>query len=549
MLLLHAQNIKKYYGDRLILNIEDLKIYSGDRIGVVGLNGAGKTTLMEILAGNITPDEGTVKLFTDFSYIKQFGITDDRIDGRMAKEFQINDRDRRHLSGGEQTRLRAASQFSKNSGIMFADEPTCNMDMEGIMLIERMLMEYRGALLLISHDRKLLDKLCNSILEIENGEVKCYTGNYSDYMRQKDAERQRQELEYGLYISERRRLETALINLKGKARRVRKAPGRMGISEARLHRRRSAEAQEKLNKSVKAIRSRLDKLEVKEKPRVMDPIKMEFRLMNSPVSQVLIRGENITLRFGRRLLFDNLNFEVAKGSKTALVGKNGTGKTTLLKMIISGHPQIKVADGVRIGYFSQELDILDPGESILDNIMKSSYQPEWIVRTILARLLFKRDDVYKKVGLLSGGERVKASLAKLLVSEANLLILDEPTNYLDVFSMEALQTVLAEYEGTILLVTHDRWLIDNVAERIIVIENCKARTLQETYTQYLSRKDNSNNEQHPNDSDNLKERETILRMRMAEITGRLTIPGKNDNTAELEAELEQIVDQLKELQK
>ena len=185
MLLLHAQNIKKYYGDRLILNIEDLKIYSGDRIGVVGLNGAGKTTLMEILAGNITPDEGTVKLFTGFSYIKQFGITDDRIDGRMAKEFQINDRDRRHLSGGEQTRLRAASQFSKNSGIMFADEPTCNMDMEGIMLIERMLMEYRGALLLISHDRKLLDKLCNSILEIENGEVKCYTGNYSDYMRQK----------------------------------------------------------------------------------------------------------------------------------------------------------------------------------------------------------------------------------------------------------------------------------------------------------------------------------------------------------------------------
>ena len=214
----------------MILNIEDLKIYSGDRIGVVGLNGAGKTTLMEILAGNITPDEGTVKLFTGFSYIKQFGITDDRIDGRMAKEFQINDRDRRHLSGGEQTRLRAASQFSKNSGIMFADEPTCNMDMEGIMLIERMLMEYRGALLLISHDRKLLDKLCNSILEIENGEVKCYTGNYSDYMRQKDAERQRQELEYGLYISERRRLETALVNLKGKARRVRKAPGRMGIS-------------------------------------------------------------------------------------------------------------------------------------------------------------------------------------------------------------------------------------------------------------------------------------------------------------------------------
>ena len=388
--------------------------------------------------------------------------------------------------------------------------------------------------------------ISSATVYLNYGEVKCYTGNYSDYMRQKDAERQRQELEYGLYISERRRLETALINLKGKARRVRKAPGRMGISEARLHRRRSAEAQEKLNKSVKAIRSRLDKLEVKEKPRVMDPIKMEFRLMNSPATRY-DQGKHY-LKIWKASVVYNLNLKLLKDQKLRWWAKNRTERQLCLNDNI-GHPQIKVADGVRIGYFSQELDILDPGESILDNIMKSSYQPEWIVRTILARLLFKRDDVYKKVGLLSGGERVKASLAKLLVSEANLLILDEPTNYLDVFSMEALQTVLAEYEGTILLVTHDRWLIDNVAERIIVIENCKARTLQETYTQYLSRKDNSNNEQHPNDSDNLKERETILRMRMAEITGRLTIPGKNDNTAELEAELEQIVDQLKELQK
>ena len=144
MLLLHAQNIKKYYGDRLILNIDDLKIYSEDRIGVVGLNGAGKTTLLEILTGNIIPDEGTVKLYTDFSYIKQFGITDEKVDGRMASEFQIEDRDLRYLSGGEQTRLRAASQFSKDSGIMFADEPTCNMDTEGIMLIEKSLWNIRG---------------------------------------------------------------------------------------------------------------------------------------------------------------------------------------------------------------------------------------------------------------------------------------------------------------------------------------------------------------------------------------------------------------------
>jgi macrolide transport system ATP-binding/permease protein len=549
MLLLYAQNIKKYYGDRLILNIDDLKIYSGDRIGVVGLNGAGKTTLMEILTGNIVPDEGIVRLFTDFSYIKQFGTEDDSIDNRTTKEFEISGRDVRCLSGGEQTKLRVASQFSKGSGIMFADEPTCNMDMEGIKLIERKLMEYQGALLLISHDRELLDKLCNSILEIEDGRVKCYPGSYFDYIRQKEAEKRRQELEYNQYIAEKRKLEAALSNLKGKAQRVRKAPKRMGNSEVRLHRRSATEAQEKLNKSVKAIQSRLERLEVKEKPRELDDIKMEFQPVKAPVSRILIKGENISLRFGKRVLFKDLNFEIIKGSKTALVGKNGVGKTTLIRMIMSGHPKIKVANGVRIGYFSQNLDTLTPEDSIMDNIMRDSYQPEWVVRTILARLLFKRDDVHKKVGVLSGGERVKASIAKLLVSEANLLILDEPTNYLDIFSMEALQSVLMEYEGTILLVSHDRWLVDKIADRIIVIENCRARTLQESYTQYLRRKDDSKSVPHQNDGVNLKEQETILRMRLAEITGKLSMPGKNDNVEELERELNKIVAQLKELQR
>nr|PZN08509.1 MAG: ABC-F type ribosomal protection protein [Caldicoprobacter oshimai] len=549
MLLLHAQNIKKYYGDRLILDIEDLKIYSGDKIGIVGVNGAGKTTLLEILTKNMVPDEGTVKLYTDFSYIKQFGVTDDKIDGRMAREFEINNRDKRFLSGGEQTRLRIAGQLSKSSGILFADEPTCNLDMEGILLVEKKLMEYDGALLLISHDRELLDKVCNHIIEIENGKIRHYSGNYSDYKKQKEAERQRHQLEYDKYISERKKLEAALNTLKVKAARMKKAPKRMGNSEARLHKRSATESQEKLHSSIKAIRTRLEKLEVKEKPRELDAIKMKFQPVQSPASRVLISGKDISLSFGNRVLFDGLNFEIPNGSKTALVGKNGVGKTTLIKMILSRHPAIKIAEGVRIGYFSQDLDILDPEQSILDNIMKESYQPEWMVRTILAGLLFKRDDVYKKVAVLSGGEKVKASIAKLLVSDANLLILDEPTNYLDVFSMDALQSLLMEYKGTVLLVSHDRWLVDRVADRIIVIENCKAKVFNGTYTQYLDQLRQSKNVQQQNTGINIKEQEMILRMRLAEITGRLFMPGKNDNVDELEMELKQIVSQLKQLQK
>ncbi len=549
MLLLHAQNIKKYYGDRLILDIEDLKVYSGDKIGIVGVNGAGKTTLLEILTKNIAPDEGIVKLYTDFSYIRQFGMTDGNVDGRMAREFEINNRDIRFLSGGEQTRLKVAGQLSKNSGILFADEPTCNLDMEGILLVEKKLMEYDGALLLISHDRELLDKVCNHIIEIENGKINRYSGNYSDYKKQKEAEKQRRQLEYDKYINERKKLEAALHALKVKASRIKKAPKRMGNSEARLHKRSATESQEKLHNSINAIRTRLEKLEVKEKPRELEAIKMKFQPVQSPASRVLISGKDIRLRFGSRVLFDGLDFEVPNGSKTALVGKNGVGKTTLIKMILSRHPAIKVAEGVKIGYFSQDLDILDPEQSILDNIMKESYQPEWMVRTILAGLLFKRDDVYKKVAVLSGGEKVKASIAKLLVSDANLLILDEPTNYLDVFSMEALQSVLMDYDGTLLLVSHDRWLIDRVADRIIVIENCKAKVFNGTYSQYLDQLEQSKSVQQQNAGADIKQQEMILRMRLAEITGRLSMPGKNDDVDELEMELKQIVSQLKQLQR
>jgi len=549
MLLLHAQNIKKYYGDRLILDIDDLRVYSGDRIGIVGVNGAGKTTLLEILTKNIAPDEGTVKLYTDFSYIRQFGAADIEVDSRMAKEFEINNRDVQFLSGGEQTRLKLAGQLSKDSPLLFADEPTCNLDMEGILLVEKKLMEYDGALLLISHDRELLDKICNHIIEIEEGKIKRYSGNYSDYKRQKEAERQRHQLEYDKYIRERKRLEAALNALKVKAARMKKAPRRMGNSEARLHKGSTTESQEKLHNSIKALRTRLEKLEVKEKPRELDTIKMRFQPVQSPASKVLVRGKNICLNFGDRVLFDGLDFEIPNGSKTALVGKNGVGKTTLIKMILSRHPAIKIADGVKIGYFSQDLDILDPEQSILDNIMKESYQPEWMVRTILAGLLFKRDDVHKKVAVLSGGEKVKASIAKLLVSDANLLILDEPTNYLDLFSMEALQSVLMEYDGTLLLVSHDRWLVDRVADRIIVIENCKAKVFSGTYAQYLEQQVRSKNVQQRSTTTDVEEQKMILQMRLAEITARLSMRGKNDNVEELEMELKQIVAQLKQLQK
>jgi macrolide transport system ATP-binding/permease protein len=475
MLLINALNVKKYYGDRLVLGFEELRVYKDDRIGIVGLNGAGKTTLMGILAGIIPTDEGHIKLFADCSYITQLGLADENADEHLEKVFGVKDKEANHLSGGEVTRKKIAAMLGKRCGILLADEPTSNLDLDGILLVEKKLAEFDGALLLISHDRELLDKLCTRIIEVEDGEINHYTGNYSAYLQQKEAERRRKQAEYEKYAEERDSLEQAVRILQGNAKKMRKTPKRMGNSEARLHRRSATEKQEKLHRSVSGIKTRINKLAVREKPDEAERMKLTFHMAESPVNKVLLRGEKINIAFGERILFKDLEFEILRGSKTALVGKNGAGKTTLIRMIMSEDERIKRASGLKTAYLSQDLSILNDNQTILQNVLSASCYPEWISRTILSQMLFKRDEVNKKAAVLSGGERVKLSIAKLLVSEANLLILDEPTNYLDVYSMEALEEVLKEYKGTLLFTSHDRRFVDNIADCKIVIDACKAR--------------------------------------------------------------------------
>jgi len=430
---------------------------------------------LDILSGKIVPDEGSVKVYTNISYIRQFGTQNTPINSRVSKELGVVSEIHEALSGGEKTKLKIARELSADSSILFADEPTISLDMKSIKIVEEKLMNYKGTILLISHDRELLDKVCTSIIEIENGKLKFYNGNYSEYKRRKEMERTRHFFEYEQYVSEKKRLKNSLIEKNSHAKSIRKAPKRMGNSEARLHKRESNEIQEKLHKSAKSIETRIEKLEKKEKPIDIDSIKIDFKPTCVPVSKVLVRGTDISLSFGDRILFNNISFEIANKTRTALIGDNGSGKTTLVKMILEGKNELNIAWGTNIGYFSQELDILDPNKTILENIMRDSIQTESVARTILARLLFKRDDVFKKCSILSGGEKVKASFAKLLVSNANFLILDEPTNYLDLTSIEALSSVLSEYRGALLFISHDRRFIGSIAEKILIIENNKIK--------------------------------------------------------------------------
>lgn len=544
MLMLEINNIKKYYGDRLILNIKDFKAYYGERIGIVGANGAGKTTFLDIIAGRNMPDEGSVKQYGEMSYIKQLELeADSEVDSRMAKEFGLRFDSLDTASGGEKTRFKIASSLSENSSILLADEPTSNLDIQGIELLEQKLAEYKGLLLIVSHDRELLDKLCSKIIEIEGGEIKQYSGSYSQYRLQKDMELEREQFEYEQYISDKKALEEAINEKKSRVASMRKTPSRMGNSEARLHKMGNQKGKANLNRAIKAMETRISKLEEKEKPKEQQYAKIDIREGDKPVSRVLISGRGITKAFGSKKLFRAADFEVLNGSKTALIGGNGTGKSTLLKMIIEGEESIKLANGVKLGYFSQGTDILEDDSTILENVMKESVHPEHFARTMLARLLFKKDEVYKMAGQLSGGERVRVCFARIFCSDANIIVLDEPTNYLDIYSMEAVENALRLYEGTLFFVSHDRKLIGSIADRIICIEDCKLNSFEGSYAEY----NEFNKRAASDDAFDSQKQMLLLETRLSEVLGRLSIPGKCDDKELLDMEYKRILAEIKQL--
>ncbi|MBM7684692.1 ribosomal protection-like ABC-F family protein [Defluviitalea raffinosedens] len=546
MLLLEAKNIKKYFGDRLILDIEGLNIYSEDRIGIVGVNGAGKTTLINVLSKKLEPDEGWVKLYGNYSHISQLDAPDGQtLSNEMASKFGVPRTWSMYMSGGEKTRFKLAIALEEKSALIFADEPTSNVDMEGIELMEKRFEEYNEALLIISHDRDFLDRLCNKILEIEHGKIKIYNGNYSDYAAQKKQEVERAQFEYEAYIKEKKRLQEVILETKQKVKSIKKAPRRMGNSEARLHRKiGNQKAKANLERAIKNIEKRIEHLEVKEKPKEQESIKLDLQDANKIYSKILIEGRNIYKAFGDKMIFENAEFSIYNSSKIALIGPNGCGKTTLIKMIMNKEAPVKVAQGAKIGYFSQDMSILKDDLSIIENIMESSIYPENFVRTLLARLLFKREDVYKKVNVLSGGERVKVSFAKILLQDINLLILDEPTNYMDINSLEVVENALKDYDRTLLFVSHDRRFVESVANHIMTIENYKIKTFKGTYKEYLASKDTA---KRSNEKEEIQKQILILQNRLSEVIGKLSMPSPKDDVEALDREYYEILGQIKEL--
>lgn len=543
MSLARLNKVKKYYGDRLILDIDKLEILDGDRIGLVGVNGAGKTTLIKSLLRLLPIDEGNIFLTKSFAYISQSeNSNEETLNNNFKNVFNAPFEYHEFLSGGEKVKFKIAQALSENKHLIIADEPTANLDEHSIETLENMLKNYNGALLLVSHDRRFLDSLCNTIIEIEDGKIKAYKGNYSKYLELKSLESQRAETEYTSYINEKKHLEDAILNKQNLKDGLRKTPKRMGNSEARLHKMGPQRAKKNLDNNIKALRSRIDQLEAKEKPKTIKEIKIRVQDNLKIASKNLIEAKDFTLFVGSKLLLKDSKFKIKNGKKVALIGDNGCGKSTLLKNIISRESNIKVLENVVIGYFDQSQQILKDDESILKNILEDCSYDESFVRINLDGFGFKGDTVFKKVSSLSGGEKVKIALCKILLSDNNLIILDEPTNYLDIKSMESLETALMSCNKTLIIVSHDRKFISNVCDHILEIKDNVVHEFSGTYDEYINFKNKPKLD--------LKERENkdnilLLETRLSNVISLLSVETDSTKKSLLENEYSDLLKKLK----
>lgn len=544
MQLVSIYGLKKYYSDRLVLDIDKFEILENEKIGLVGENGSGKTTLIKALIGKIDIDEGQVYLTDSYSYIAQneesYGLASNN---KIKSVLNAPDNFEEYLSGGEKIKLKITNAFKEEKKLIIADEPTSNLDEQSTLVLEDMLKKYSGAMILVSHDRALLDSLCEKIVEIEDSKLKVYYGNYTTYLDLKEKERNRKQLEFDKYIFEKNRLEYSKMRKINLSNNTKKTPKRMGNSEARLHKMGNQRSKQNIDRNAKSIQSRIDKLEIKEKPKNIEPIKIYIKEGLEILGKNVLEISNLTLLAGKKILLNNVSFKIKKGKKIALLGQNGCGKTTLIKEIIKdNNSAISINPRTRIGHFSQNQNNLLDEKSILENIKISSSFDETFIRINLNLFGFNSNDIYKNISTLSGGERVKVALCKVILEDNNLLILDEPTNYLDIVSLDSLEKSLKNTNKTMLIVSHDRTFIDKVCDYIIEIKDQNIEMFNGSYNEYI---ENKINRQLKESNQKNYEEKLILENRMSNIISMLCIESNIDKKAEYEKEYDLILTKLK----
>lgn len=548
-MIINVENLTKYIKHKEIFNDISFKMYKGDKVGVIGENGIGKTTLFRTIVGELEADDGRIDFYGTFAYLPQklifdeisvsdFMKTTDSYTGflEILSKFNMKNTENRKistLSGGEKTKLYLGKLLLKNPEILILDEPTNHLEYDSIIWLEKFIKNFKGAVLMITHDRYFLDNTVSKIFEFKDKQLKEYSGNYSFYEEQKKIEYQKETLEYSEYKKQKKKLELAAKKHMDRANKYNK------MSKDDFYRHKAAV----IAKKSKAIISRLEKIEKKDKPIDKKTINIKFDENSNKISEVLIRAESLSKSFDK-ILFSNISFNICKGRKIALLGKNGVGKSTLLKALIGQEKvegKIYITPSAKIGYFSQELKNLNFNSNILDEI-KNINKDESYVRTLLGCMLFSGEDVYKKISNLSLGEMARVSFLKLILENNNLLILDEPTNFLDIPSRKVIEEALLNYNGAVFFVSHDRYFIKKIAEEIWEIDKNSLFQYLGDYDYYLSKKEQSSEKEKNNN----KEEILSLEMNIAHLSFEL-INCKKDEKESIERRYYNAVQKLKEL--
>lgn len=484
-MILNIANLNKTYVGKQILKGVTFHIEDKEKAAIVGINGSGKTTLIKCILGEEEPDDSETVIALSkgkkIGYLAQQhadmpgaedDIPTDLTDAKalaMKQEIESYGDDFDTLSGGQKTRKRLEEILLTKPDLLILDEPTNHLDIESIQWLEKVLKRYDGAVLLVSHDRYFLDHVVTKIIDLDNGRARMYRGNYSEYAEKK---KQIRDAELKAYYNQQADIahQQAVIDKLKQFNR---------------------------EKSIKRAESRekaLAKVELLDKPEELDN---EMRLALTPHLQSgndVLSVKELSKSFGEKTLFSNISFEIKRGEHVAVIGANGTGKTTLLKILNEQEPattgSFKLGTNVEIGYYDQEHAVLHMEKTIFDEIQDDyPYLNDTKVRNVLAAFLFRGDDVYKRIGDLSGGEQGRVSLAKLMLSNANFLILDEPTNHLDIQGREVLEDAIRNYEGTVLYVSHDRYFINKTATRILELFENRFDNYIGDYDYYLEKKE------------------------------------------------------------
>lgn len=566
MIVLSGNDISVSFGGETLFHDVNFRLEENGRAGLVGINGCGKTTLMHVINGRQEAETGGISKAAGIKLgcMEQYVIRDDNItlydevleifrplidaeneladiavaidtgdhsEQTLSRQMQLQERFEREggltyksmtcsalvglgfseddfnkpisvMSGGQKSKAQLAKLLLSGSNILLLDEPTNHLDITACEWLEKFLTEYKGAYIVISHDRYFLDKVTDTTFEMENRTLREYKGNYTRYLELKAEAREAQQRVYDRTVKEINRIE--------------------GIVEQQKR-----WGQEHNFITAASKQKQADRLkETLEKPEDLpEAIKFTFRAKEGGANDVLI-AKGLSKSFDGTAVFTNAELDIKKNTTTFILGENGCGKTTLLKILTGEYQadsgEYKFGNNIQFGYYDQAQTDLDPSKTVIDEVWdRYPGMTQTQVRSALAQFLFKGDDVFKNVGKLSGGEKARVSLLKLMLSKANMLLLDEPTNHLDIHSREALENALASYGGTLLIVSHDRYLINKLADRIVWLGKTGTVNIDGNYDRYIELKEaKAQSEQavqvkaaegKKNDYKERKERESTLR--------------------------------------